>query len=578
MSVANFFFEFLQFSGTRLTGGKDSASPRYIFTYLSQISRVIFNSLDDPILSYEYDDNKKVEPTWYAPIIPMVLVNGAEGIGTGWSTKIPNFNPREIAANIRRMIAKEDLKPLHPFYKNFNGSIDFVADYRYVSNGNIAILPNNKIEITELPIGTWTQNYKENVLEVLLNGPEKDKGKNPTVLSDYKEYHTDTTVRFVCTFSPGEFDKLYAEDGGFHRVFKLTSSISTSQMHCFDHNNCLRRFDNANDILREFFEVRLQNYVKRKEYLEGMLQANSDKLSDQARFIIEKCNKTLVVENKQRKTMIDELIKRGYRADPVKEWQRRVKLESGEEENEEADEDEEGTQVSGVKKEKGAKKEVDPEAAFKKLTDVKKFDYLLGMSMWMLTEERKNELLKQRDAKLEELKVLKNKTVNDLYIEDLDEFEKTLDEVEEKEREVESGQKKSTAAAAKARAKATAGLIKKRNTVGGSTDLTPDPKGIKVEFKVSAELVKKMEKAVSEANRKTGEKKEKKEKKPEGEEGGDEFDNLVSGKKPAVKKEKKEPKEPKEKKPRKKKEDSDGLKQSKLDFNKGKKVCKLILI
>lgn len=523
-------------------------------------------------MNYEYDDNKRVEPTWYVPIIPMSLVNGAEGIGTGWSTKIPNFNPREISANIRRLISKEDPKPLHPFYKNFNGQIDFVTENRYVSNGNIAILPNNKIEITELPIGIWTQTYKENVLEVLLNGSEKDKNK-ATVLSDYKEYHTDTTVRFVCTFAPGEFDKIYAEDGGFHRVFKLTSGISTSQMHCFDQNSCLRRFDNVNDILKEFFDVRMEYYQKRKDYLEGMLQANSDRLSDQARFILEKCNKTLVVENKQRKTMIDELIKRGYRPDPLKEWQRKIKIDA-DEENDEDEAEEEGARAGGVKKEKA--KEIDPEKAFKQLTDVKKFDYLLGMSMWMLTEEKKNELLKQRDAKLEELKTLQAKTLNDLYIEDLDEFDTLLDEVEEKERQIESGVKKSSAVAAKARAKATAGLIKKRNTVGGSTDLVPDPKGVKVAFKISADLVKKMEKAVSDAKA-SKEKVVKKEKKTPGEEGADEFDNLVTGKKPpAAKKEKKEPaekKEPKEKKPRKKKDDSDGMKQSKLDFSKGKKVC-----
>lgn len=549
-----------------MTGGKDSASPRYIFTYLSQLSRLIFHQQDDAILNYEYDDNKKVEPTFYVPIIPMILVNGAEGIGTGWSTKIPNFNPRDIVENIRRLIVGEEPKPLHPFYKNFNGSIDFVSEHRYVTNGNIAILPNNRIEITELPIGTWTQNYKENVLEVLLNGNEKDKNKT-TILSDYKEYHTDTTVRFVCTFNSGEFEKIYAEEGGFHRVFKLTSSMSTAQMHCFDNNNCLRRFDSANIILKEFFDVRMEYYVKRKEYLEGMLQAQADKLSDQARFILEKCNKTLVVENKQRKTMIDELIKRGYKPDPLKEWQRKIKVDEGEEVSE--NEEEEVVGASSIKKEK--KKDLDPEAAFKKLTDVKKFDYLLGMSMWMLTEERKNELLKQRDAKLLELKILKDKTTKDLYTEDLDEFMKALDDVEEKERLEESGQKKATAAAKKAMAKK---AIKKRTSTADGSELTPDPKGVKVEFKVTGELIKKMEKAVHLAANK-GEKKEKKEKKEKAEkEGGaegDEFDNLVAGKKPAIKKEKKEPTE---KKPRKKKEGSDGMKQSKLDFSKGKKVSK----
>lgn len=114
-----------------------------------------------------------------------------------------------------------------------------VGDTRYFTNGNVAIVEDVKIEITELPIGTWTQTYKENVLEPLINGNEKQKA----VITDYKEYHTHTTVRFVVSFAPGEFEKLDAEQGGFHRVFKLSSSMSTSSMHGFDKDNCLRRFD-----------------------------------------------------------------------------------------------------------------------------------------------------------------------------------------------------------------------------------------------------------------------------------------------------------------------------------------------
>lgn len=81
------------------------------------------------------------------------------------------------------------------------------------------------------------------------------------------------------------------------------------------------------------------------------------------------------------------------------------------------------------------------EKAFKSSADVKKFDYLLGMSMWMLTEERKNELLRQRDAKLHELEVLKKKTNKDLWREDLDNLMEKLEQVEEKERKMEEGVK-----------------------------------------------------------------------------------------------------------------------------------------
>ena len=113
--------------GTRLHGGKDSASARYIFTQMNTLTRLLFNPKDDPMLAYINDDGQRVEPEWYCPILPTVLVNGCEGIGTGWASKIPNFNPREIIANLQRMIRGEAAKSMKPFYKNFRGTIRQLA-------------------------------------------------------------------------------------------------------------------------------------------------------------------------------------------------------------------------------------------------------------------------------------------------------------------------------------------------------------------------------------------------------------------------------------------------------------------
>lgn len=540
--------------GTRLSGGKDSASPRYIFTMLSPLARLIFHPHDDPLLNFLDDDNQRIEPEWYIPILPMVLVNGSEGIGTGWSTKIPNHNPREIVANLRAMMQGNEPKSMNPYYKNFNGNIIAGGDGRYVTTGNCSILDGQKLEISELPIGTWTQTYKENVLESLLHGGEKTKA----VISDYKEYNTDTTVRFVISFLPGEFQNLSNEDGGFHRVFKLTSSLPITSMHAFDNVNCLRKYDNSLVILKEFFVLRMEYYEKRKVYLEGMMQAEADKLSNQARFIMEKCDRTLVVENKKRKVMIDELIKRGYDADPVKEWKRTIKADDAEPEG--ADEEEEAEEVDERPGKSSKKVPVDPEAAFKKLSDVKKFDYLLGMSMWMLTEERKNELLKQRDTKLAELATLKAKSPKSLWVEDLDAFMKKLDEVEHKERmdEQQTAKKMSKAVATSGKAR---GGVKVKH---GKDETKPSDDGESVEFKMTSDMLKKLEKATATSR---GIKKEKVVK-ADGVVDLDEFDALVDGgakiekaKKPRVKKEPGEAKTKIEKK-------SDGLKQSKLDFKK----------
>ena len=542
--------------GTRLSGGKDSASPRYIFTMLSPLARLIFHPHDEPLLNFLDEDNQRIEPEWYLPIIPMVLVNGCEGIGTGWSTKIPNHNPRDVVANIRAMMQDKEPKPMFPWYKNFQGVIIPAGDGRYVTVGNLSILDGQKVEISELPIGTWTQNYKENVLEALLHGAEK----STPVISDYKEYNTDTTVRFVIAFLPGEFQRLSREAGGFHRVFKLTSSLAITSMHAFDNVHCLRKFDNTMMILKEFYTLRMEYYDKRKIYLEGMMQAEADKLSNQARFIMEKCDRTLVVENKKRKVMIDELIKRGYDADPVKTWKRHIKADDADDVGDEEEETEEVEEKPG--KSAKPKAPIDPDKAFQNLSDVKKFDYLLGMSMWMLTDERKNELLKQRDNKLAELAILKAKTPKGLWVEDLDAFMKKLDEVENKEiLEEQQTMKKLTKGAAVATAKGRNVKTTKKSVV---EDTKPSSYGQLIKFKLTDDMLKKYEKASATSK---GVKKEKKVKKEECEE-LDEFDALVNDaavkteqpvKKPAVKK---------EPKPKVEKKSSDGMKQSKLDFKK----------
>lgn len=107
-------------------GGKDAASARYIFTKLEPIARTIFHPDDDDLLEYLNDDGASIEPKFYVPVIPMILCNGSEGIGTGWSCTVCNHNPREIVAKLRRKIhgdQEEEETPLSPFYSGFVGEV-----------------------------------------------------------------------------------------------------------------------------------------------------------------------------------------------------------------------------------------------------------------------------------------------------------------------------------------------------------------------------------------------------------------------------------------------------------------------
>ncbi|XP_044003497.1 DNA topoisomerase 2-like [Aphidius gifuensis] len=379
--------------GSRICGSEDAASPRYIFTKLNPLTRLIFHEHDDPLLQHEISYGKKNEPTFYVPIIPMILVNGAEGIGTEWMTKIPNHNPREIIQNLFNMMDGNDIQPMKPYWKNFKGEIEPLSDTCYVIYGEILVIGNDKIKISELPIGTWIQHYKETVLDVMASN------KN---IVDYKESET----HFIVTLTPQQL-RDYERDG-FYKVFKLQTTISMSSMFAFDKHLCLSKYDDINRIMREFYDLRLEFYVKRKNYLTSMLEAEARKLTNQARFILEICDGILVIYNKKEKAVIDELIAMGYDSDPVSAWKVTQKNS-----NETIEDDEETDETNETRKTVG-------------------FDYLLDIGTKLYTKEKIDELLKKRDDKKTELDILLSKTPKSIWKDDLDALFIALNDFEEK--------------------------------------------------------------------------------------------------------------------------------------------------
>ena len=173
--------------GSRLMGGNDASSPRYIFTALQKYTRYIFSGKDDPILTSVVDDGQEVEPEHYFPIIPMVLINGAKGIGTGWSTFIPNFNEWEIITQVENKIKNDENRfNIVPKYRHFDGKIEDFWSYGKVSRAS-----QDTVRITELPVGVWTQNYIEKVLEPYVN-----EGK----IKEYQGHYTEDSVDFMIEF------------------------------------------------------------------------------------------------------------------------------------------------------------------------------------------------------------------------------------------------------------------------------------------------------------------------------------------------------------------------------------------
>uniref|UniRef100_A0A3Q0KH18 DNA topoisomerase 2 n=1 Tax=Schistosoma mansoni TaxID=6183 RepID=A0A3Q0KH18_SCHMA len=455
--------------GTRLSGGKDAASPRYIFTALNSLTRLIFHLEDDPLLNYLYDDNQRIEPEWYAPIIPMVLVNGADGIGTGYATHILNYNVIEIINNLYRMLDGEEPHRMLPNFRGFTGTIEDLGSNRYVCYGEVAVLDDDTLEITELPIRVWTQNYKESVLEPMLNGSEKV----PACITDYKEYHTDVTVRFVIKMSPEKLRE--AESTGLHKFFKLQTVMSTGSMVCFDPLGCLKCYPNEIIIIREFYELRLTWYEKRKVYLEGVLSAEARKLENQARFVLEKIQSIMVIENKPKKELIRMLKEANYDSDPVKAWKESIDKAAALQEQEEARTDEAVSQTEAVE------------------AGQPDYNYILNMPLWSLTKERKDDLLAQRDAKQKELLILKSKSPSDLWREDLKKLEEEYKKVEaelaaDEQAAIEAADKKLKIAST-----TTAGRVAATKSRKLAMETRPDPMGRRIVPTVDADIMKKVE-------------------------------------------------------------------------------------
>jgi DNA topoisomerase-2 len=258
--------------GTRVNGGKDSASERYIFTQLNKITRAIFPEEDDQILTYLNDDGTLVEPIYYAPIIPMILINGSKGIGTGFSTDVMCYNPIEIIDYIKNKLINGEEKnyTFIPYYEGFKGTITEITPSKYLIKGLYNKIDVDKIHVTELPVGYWTHDFKEHLESLIDPGVDKNNKKILPIIKDYNDLSKDTNIDFIITFTKGkleELEKCNLDNGtnSLEKTLKLFATNTTSNMHLFDHNDKLCKFEKITDIIDCYYDVRLKLFQDRKD-------------------------------------------------------------------------------------------------------------------------------------------------------------------------------------------------------------------------------------------------------------------------------------------------------------------------
>jgi DNA topoisomerase-2 len=296
--------------GTRLAGGKDSASERYIFTQLNQITRLIYRAEDDAVLEYLDDDGQLVEPTFYAPIVPMVLVNGTKGIGTGFSTDIMCHNPLQIIDHIQAMLHKKpeaEWGAIEPYYRGFKGTITPLSTPgKFLVRGLHTVdAAKKQVRVTELPVGYWTEDFKKHLESLIETG----------AIKDYVDMSTDTVVDFTITF-PATADltspALVDHGTAVEKLLKLYTTESTSNMHLFDSQDQLKKYGNVRDIVRDYYATRLSLYKKRKTHQLAAIAAELRILSNKARYIQELLDGSIDLRRKRGDELVTMLQSKGY--------------------------------------------------------------------------------------------------------------------------------------------------------------------------------------------------------------------------------------------------------------------------
>ena len=367
--------------GTRLEYGADAASPRYIFTHLHPITYAIYRKEDLPIMEYQDDDGFKIEPTFYLPIIPMILVNGSEGIGTGYSTNVPPHNPREIISNLRNLLVGKPITAMKPWFAGFKGAVlKPTPDSQFVTKGSYKIVDETTLEITELPIGMASEKYKKFLEDSIIEG--KTQSVDKQFIRNYKEQCVDNQVYFQVKLDKQMIIEMESDPELVEKTFKLTSSKNTSysNMYLYDSSIKIYKYEGPYDILMDFYTIRLEYYQKRKDYQLGALKNELDILKEKYRFIHMIVLNEIDVRGKTKQSVEDLLSANNF------------------------------LQLANTKG-----KETN-------------YDYLVQMPIYWQTKEKLDELREKMESKQNEYDTLLSKDIKDIWIEELNELDTMIEQ------------------------------------------------------------------------------------------------------------------------------------------------------
>jgi DNA topoisomerase-2 len=249
------------------------AAARYIFTKLSKNFRLYFRKEDDIILEHLFEDDFKIEPNFFVPILPGVLLNNSLGIGTGFASTILSRDPKELAKYIKAKLSGSSKKfQLLPHFRGFKGSVTRLDDNKYQIKGSICRINATQVKITELPVGMYLDDIKKQLNKLVENNSIKD----------YEDNSTEEGFDIDVFYQRGILNSM--EDDTILEKLKLVTTV-TENLTCWLPTGKLRKFGSVNEIIDYFIDWRLGKYTDRINKLIEILDSDIVELNERIRFI-----------------------------------------------------------------------------------------------------------------------------------------------------------------------------------------------------------------------------------------------------------------------------------------------------
>lgn len=269
----------------------EAGAPRYISTKLHKNFRLLY--MDFELLTPRYEEGSEIEPSYFLPIIPTVLLNGGSGIAVGFASNILNRNPIDLIDACLKVIDGKKFKEPSPWYYDFSGDCvnDSENHLSWVFKGKYEVKNTTTVDVTELPPSMTYEKF-----DTYLNSLEDSRR-----IASY-DNNCKSNINYSLKFRREDLRTLQ-DSGRLSKFLKMEERESENFTVLDEHGN-LKIFNSAGEIITYFVDFRLKYYIKRKEHLIKSISADLSLLSNKANFIKSIIDGKLKINNVPKKQIV----------------------------------------------------------------------------------------------------------------------------------------------------------------------------------------------------------------------------------------------------------------------------------